>query len=142
MATNLALIPTTETAELVHSLSSIFKGQCLVAAPNTLYDSKFFGKVVKDIKEQHPEHYALAVELADTATFTTNRNGRTTHYIGFDFDKVTFTDNLSVKMDNYFKGGFCSDPWIGKKPSKAEIIQVASWLIACISNEDGTQKTY
>ena len=142
MTTNLALTPTTATAELVHSVAGIFKAHRLVSAPNTPYDSKFYSKVVKSIKEQHPEHYELAVKLADTATFTSNRNGRTTHYIDFDFVNVVFTDNQAVKIDNYFKGAFKSDPWIGKKPSKAEIIQVASWFIADISNEDGSKKTY
>ena len=131
-----------EAVELRESLQGMFKTRMLIKPANTPFNQKFYQQVVSDIKAEHPEHYQKAVELANTATFQTNKGARTTHYIDFDFDKVVFTDNQATKIDNLYQGRIAFDPWIGRKPSKPEIIQYASWVISTISTEEGTKKTY
>ena len=109
-----------------------------------MFSSKYFEALCNQIKKDLPGHYESAVNLAKTHHIHTSKAGaRTCHYLSFDMDNYTFTDNQATKMDNFWKGpSRYTDPHIGRKPSQSEILFRAAFKMAAIMMEDGTKKTY
>lgn len=109
-----------------------------------VFNSKFYSAVTKRIKTDLPEHYDVTTKLVETSHIHTSKAGaRTCHYLHFELDQIQFTDNQETKIDNYYQGGSqMVDPNIKHKPSKAEVVFRAAWLMANIIDESGTEKTY
>lgn len=109
-----------------------------------MFSSKYFEALCDQIKKDLPNHYEAAVGLAKTHRIDTSRAGaRTCHYLSFDIDNYSFTENQKTKLNNLYKGeSRTTDPNIGRKPSQAEILFRAALKMAAVMIEDGTRKTY
>lgn len=99
--------------------------------------AKLYKKINQNIKHEMPELFAAAQFIAQTEEYTVCRRMRTIHYYCFDYSAAEFTDDQQLKIALLKEKGLdISDPWIGRAPSKDELLVTLMLRMASIMEVD------
>lgn len=85
--------------------------------------AKLYKKINQSVKHEMPKLFAAAQFIAQTEDHNICRRARTLHYYCFDYSVAEFTDDQALKLALIKKNGLhIHDPWIGRAPSKDELL--------------------
>lgn len=96
--------------------------------------AKLYKKINQSVKHEMPKLFAAAQFIAQTEDCNICRRARTFRYYCFDYSVAEFTDDQALKLVLIKKNGLhIHDPWVGRAPSKDELLVSLMLRMASIS---------
>lgn len=99
--------------------------------------AKLYKKINQNVQHEMPELFSAAQFIAQTEEYAVCRRMRTIHYYRFDYSVAEFTDDQELKIALLKDNGLhISDPWVGRAPSKDELLVTLMLRMASIMEID------